>query len=459
VPRTPPSLERDAGLDRDTIAAIATPPGLGGVGIVRISGAQALEILIGICGREVPPRIATLCRFRDSEGRLIDRGLALVFPAPHSYTGESVVELHGHGGPMVMNMLLKAAIDCGARLARPGEFTERAFLNGTMDLAQAEAVADLIASRSEAAARSAVRSLSGDFSKRVREIADSMLQLRIYVEGAIDFPEDDVDFLTEGRIDERLERLIGSLMTLLRAAAQGAILNDGITLALVGRPNVGKSSLLNRLLGFDRAIVAETPGTTRDTLSEVMDLDGVPVRIVDTAGLRSSGDDVELEGMRRARKQIEDADRVLLVIDRASSETSSVVITEQALPTDRLSVVANKIDLTGEPSGEGLLAGLPEVRVSALTGEGIDALKRHILGAVGFHEEVGAFSARRRHLDALERAKALLEHGAKALRESGAAELLADDLRRAHDLLGQIVGTVSSDALLGEIFSRFCIGK
>ena len=426
---------------------------------MRISGPNALTILSSVCGRDIG-RAPTLVRFRDAAGRAIDEGIALAFPAPRSFTGENVAELHGHGGPIVMDMLLAATLSQGARLARPGEFTERAFLNGKMDLAQAEAVADLIASRSEAAARSALRSLSGAFSDRIGRLAKEMLDLRVYVEGAIDFPEDDVDFLAEGRVGERLERLVGSLVSLIETATQGAILNEGVTLVLAGRPNVGKSSLLNRLLGFDRAIVTDTPGTTRDTLAESMDLDGVPVRVIDTAGLRIAGDAIEREGMRRARLEIDEADLLLLVRDSGSKETVAQLIEEQSLPTQRLMVVTNKIDLTDGIAGVMTGGGpFPEVAVSALTGDGLDVLERSILRAVGRNDDAGVFSARRRHLDALNRARTILERGAEALRTSGAGELLADDLRRAHDQLGEIVGSVSSDALLGEIFSRFCIGK
>ena len=357
-----------------------------------------------------------------------------------------------------MDLLLKATLSFGARLARPGEFTERAFLNGKMDLAQAEAVADLIASRSEAAARSALRSLSGAFSDRVRSLAQDMLDLRVYVEGAIDFPEDEVDFLAEGRVEERLQRLVGDLVALIGTATQGAILNEGVTLVLAGRPNVGKSSLLNRLLGFERAIVTDTPGTTRDTLSESFDLDGVPIRVIDTAGLRIAGDAIEREGIRRAHLEIEDADLVLLVRDSASLESVDHLVAEQSLQTHRMIVVTNKIDLTNREAGQ--VAGAPpEVAVSALTGAGMGALKRQILHAVGRHDEAGVFSARRRHLEALNRAHEILERGLEVLRVDAAGELLADDLRRAHDQLGEIVGSVTSDALLGEIFARFCIGK
>jgi tRNA modification GTPase len=412
-----------------------------------------------MCGAVSEHRLATRVRFVDADGRVIDDGLALNFAAPRSFTGEDVVELHGHGGPVVMDLLLRAAIAAGARIARPGEFTERAFLNGKLDLAQADAVADLIASRSEAAARSALRSLSGEFSSRVNEIAGYALDLRVFVEAAIDFPEDEVDFLSDGRVSARLERLIGMLDALLNTATQGALLNEGITLVLAGRPNVGKSSLMNRLLGYERAIVSEIAGTTRDVLAESIDLNGVPIRVVDTAGLRLAGDSIEQEGIRRARKEIDDAQQVVLVVDDRAPETAAEVIAEQRLPTDRLTVAANKIDLSGGSAGERSATGPTMFGVSALTGNGVESLKRRILALAGHRDDAGVFSARRRHLEALRAAGEYLRHGAAALREAGAGELLADDLRRAHDHLGDIVGTTTSDALLGEIFSRFCIGK
>jgi tRNA modification GTPase len=358
-----------------------------------------------------------------------------------------------------MDLLLHAAVSLGARIARPGEFTERAFRNGKLDLAQAEAVADLIASGSAAAVRSALRSLSGRFSELVQSIARDMLLLRVFVEGAIDFPEEEVDFIAEGHVAERLERLIGSVSGVLNTATQGAILNEGITLVLAGRPNVGKSSLLNKLLGYERAIVASSPGTTRDVLSERMDLDGVPIRIVDTAGLRSTAEPVEQEGVRRARVEVAQADIVLLVRDDSDGDRVRDLIEEQSLPVDRLTIVSNKTDLSGGASGARSNPEFREVGVSALTGAGVPDLKEQMKAAIGFEAQEGVFSARRRHLDALERAQAALLHGAEALETAGAAELLAEDLRVSHACLGEIVGAVSSDALLGEIFSRFCIGK
>ena len=433
----------------DTIAAIATPPGRGGIGIVRISGPRAHTILKQIIDADVVPRVATVRTFHDADRELIDRGLVLLFEAPHSFTGEDVVELQGHGGPVVMDLLLAAVIAAGARLARPGEFSERAFLNGQIDLAQAEAVADLIDSASRAAARSAARSLSGEFSNRIDALAQSTTELRAYVEAAIDFPEDEVDFLSEGAVGEKLRKLIADLDALVGTARQGVLLTEGIRLVLAGAPNVGKSSLLNRLAGYERAIVTAIPGTTRDTLSEQINLDGIPVRLIDTAGLRASTDPIEVEGIRRTRAEVEAADRILWVADATDPATRLV---PPDLPSDRLTVVINKTDLRPTEPNDA-------VAVSALTGEGIAQLKAHIKGLAGFRGEEGLFSARRRHLEALAKARTHLDHGLTALDEGGAGELVAEDLRLAHDALGEIVGRVSADALLGVIFGRFCIGK
>ncbi len=457
--RKPRTADQRGGLDCDTIVAIATAPGIGAIGVVRISGPDAERIGRCLSDQSLRERRASLAAFNDASGQQIDQGLVLFFRQPRSFTGEDVVEFQGHGGPVVLDLLVQAAVTLGARLARPGEFTERAYLNGKLDLAQAEAVADLIESGSAAAARSAVRSLTGQFSARVETLAADILELRIFVEGAIDFPEDDVDFIGDGNASGRLERLIGRVNTILASATQGALLNEGITIVLAGRPNVGKSSLLNRLLGYERAIVSNTPGTTRDVLTERMDLGGIPLRIVDTAGLRESVDEIEREGVRRALAQISSADRVIVVREDGDWEPAQVLIQEQRLPTDRLTVVNNKIDISGTPPGAVRQHGRDEWRVSALTGAGIDGLVDHLKAAVGYRKDAGVFSARRRHLDALTRVAMVLQRGAAALTESGAGELLADDLRVAHAILGEIVGTVSSDALLGEIFSRFCIGK
>jgi tRNA modification GTPase len=445
----------DAAVDRDTIVAIATPPGRGGVGIVRISGSRAATILNAICGRQLPVGRATLASFRDAGGERVDQGLVLRFEAPHSFTGEDVVELHGHGGPVVLDLLVGAALASGARLARPGEFTERAFNNGKLDLAQAEAVADLIASGSAAAVRSAMRSLTGEFSRLIDELSREVLDLRVFVEAAIDFAEEEVDFLSDSDASRRLERLVGILDTIRERATQGAILNEGIALVLAGRPNVGKSSLLNRLLGYERAIVTDVPGTTRDVLTERMDMGGIPVRVVDTAGLRHAQDDIEREGISRALAQIAVADVVLLVYDASQPEPIDDLIAEFDIPTDRLVVAANKSDLL---EAQGGATEIGHLAVSALTGWGVESLIGELQRAVGYQPQEGAISARRRHLDALERTRRALERGRLNF-SAGAGELLAEDLRDAHQCLGEIVGAVTSDELLGEIFSRFCIGK
>ena len=440
-----------AGLDKDTIAAIATPAGRGAVGIVRISGPGARRILEKITGDAPPHRQARLRAFRARDGTVIDKGLVLYFEGPGSFTGEDVAELQGHGGPVVMDMLLAATLAEGARIARPGEFSERAFLNGRMDLAQAEAVADLIDSASRAAARSAARSLQGEFSGRIDALAEQLVELRVYVEASIDFPEDEVDFLMEGEVASRLDRAIGELDRVAAQARQGVLLTEGVSLVLAGAPNVGKSSLLNRLAGVERAIVTEVPGTTRDVLSEQINLDGIPVRLIDTAGLRASTDRVEQEGIRRARAEIAGADWVLWVCDAADEPGGPP---PDGLPGDRTIIVRNKIDLVPHASRDG-----DSIAVSALTGEGVDALKTRLKQTVGYREAEGTFSARRRHLDALARARTHLAGGRDQLRTHAAGELLAEDLRAAHETLGEIVGRMTPDALLGRIFSSFCIGK
>jgi tRNA modification GTPase len=461
VPTLPPRAEpTPRGLDADTIAAVATPPGRGGIGVVRISGPRAQDILQAITRLTcVEPRRAHLVRFRDASGEPIDQGLALYFPAPRSFTGEDVVELHGHGGPVVMDMLLSAALAHGARMARPGEFTERAFVNDKIDLTQAEAVADLIDSASTAAARSAARSLAGAFSARVHALADAVLALRVFVEASIDFPDEEIDFLADGHVRERTRALIEAVDSTLGEARQGVLLTEGLGLALAGRPNAGKSSLLNRLAGYDRAIVTEIAGTTRDTLHEHISVDGLPLRLVDTAGLRLTDDVVEREGIRRAHAAFEQADRILLVTDSDDPGDWHAVIDEQSLPRDRLTVVRNKVDLSGDAPGRNEIADLSVVRVSALTGAGIADLIEHLKALAGWRAIEGVFSARRRHVTALEEARAAIARGLTALEMHGAGELLAEDLRVAHDSLGEITGRVSADALLGEIFSSFCIGK
>ncbi len=438
--------------DTDTIAAVATPPGQGGVGIVRISGPLALKIGETIVGEPLPPRHALHAQFTH-EGELLDDGVGLYFAAPNSYTCEDSVELQGHGGPVVMQMLLNAVLAAGARLARPGEFSERAFLNGQIDLAQAEAVADLIASASTQAARGAVRSLSGEFSNHIKQLDADVLKLRVSVEAAIDFPDEKVEFLAEGRVGEQVEALIGAVQALTQRGQQGALLTQGISIAIIGAPNAGKSSLLNRLSGEEAAIVTDIPGTTRDLLKVDLVLDGLPIRLVDTAGLRDTADPVEVEGVRRARQAAETADLILEVCDLAVTQ----VKTEPSSP-ERTLRVENKIDLVDVPSG--LVGDSPStVRVSCLTGAGIDALKGAIKHRVGFTGEGSTFSARQRHIEALNAALAALENAAERLESNAAAEIIAEELRLAHLALGEITGETTPDDLLGSIFATFCIGK
>ncbi len=454
---------RPEAVDADTIAAVATAPGMGGIGVVRISGPAAVAIGQRLTGRRLAPRRATYAEFLDSAGCVIDAGIAIAFTAPGSFTGEDVVELQGHGGPVVLQLVLDAVLASGARLARPGEFTERAFLNGKLDLAQAEAVADLIASASGAAARGAMRSLQGAFSQAVTGVDEAVLELRVYVEAAMDFPEEDQDFLAEGRVPERVADLRGRLDGLLRDTRQGVLLRDGVAVALVGEPNVGKSSLLNRLAGEDRAIVTEVPGTTRDLIRADLTLDGLPIQIVDTAGLREASDPVEREGVRRAREQALQADLVLLLEDDRTDAADAMLedLLRAGLEPARMLRVRNKVDLSGASPGPSPVAAgdIATVRVSALTGAGVTELVAAIKVRVGYVGEGTAFTARRRHIEALQAAAAAVDRAAELLRMGAAAELVAEELREAHQALGSIVGTVTADDLLGEIFASFCIGK
>ena len=445
----------------DTISAIATPPGRGGVGIIRLSGPDVAAICAALLGSTPPPRQARLCTFRDAAGEALDVGLALHFPAPASFTGEDVLELHGHGGPVVLDRVLARTLELGARLARPGEFSERAFLNGKLDLAQAEAIADLIASGSEAAARAALRSLQGAFSARVDALVERLIALRTYVEAAIDFPDEEIDFLSDGHVALGLAELVGEIDAVNVAAERGRRLHDGLSVVIAGPPNAGKSSLLNRFAGQDSAIVTDVPGTTRDLLREYVQLDGLPLHLVDTAGLRDSDDTVEREGIRRAREALAQADRVLLVLDDASPDPHAEEVVRAALPAGvPATVVRNKIDLSGRAAG---LAEGPhgiEVGLSLRTGEGFEALRDHLKEVSGYSAgESGDFMARRRHLDALERAAAAVVRARQQLVETAAGELVAEELRVAQQALGEITGTFSSDDLLGRIFGEFCIGK
>jgi len=438
----------------DTIVAAATPPGVGGIGIVRISGPATAQIARAMLGSLPEPRTATFRAFRDAAGERLDTGLALYFPAPVSFTGESVLELQGHGGPVVIATLVQAAVALGARRAEPGEFTRRAFLNDKLDLAQAEAVADLIASGTAQAARAALRSLAGRFSDAVNALAERLVKIRMYVEAAIDFPEDEVDFLSDDALSSQLDACGRAFTELLEKATVGRVLRDGYRVVIVGRPNAGKSSLLNQLSGEDSAIVTEIAGTTRDILREQIDIDGLAVELIDTAGLRENPDRIEAEGIRRARAAMQTADAVLWIQDSADPLAREL---DDALPRDvPLVIVRNKIDVTGEQ--EGLVAG--ELRLSARTGQGIPALRQRLRELAGYEDlGEGAFTARRRHLDALRLAAERFAAGRRALDEQRAGELLAEELRSAQEALGEITGAVSSDDLLGRIFSSFCIGK
>lgn len=441
----------------DSIAAVATPAGRGGVGIVRLSGKDAASIARAVIGKLPEPRRAAFRRFNDSAGNVIDEGLVLYFPGPGSFTGEDVVEFQGHGGPVVMDMLLQALLAQGARVARPGEFTERAFLNDRLDLAQAEAVADLIDAGSAQAARAALRSLHGEFSTRIHGLVQALIEARMYVEAAIDFPEEEVDFLSDDALRRRLADLREQFASLASTAQQGRLLHDGLTVVIAGPPNAGKSSLLNALAGTDAAIVTDIPGTTRDVLRERIQIDGMPLHVIDTAGLRDSADVVEAEGIRRARKEFERADLLLLLSDTTRDDLE---VPDDLPPNLRVTQVRNKIDLSGEPAGIEEHDGKTIVRLSVKTGAGMDALRDHLKSVAGFQAQgADVFIARRRHLDALARAREHLETGVSALEASHAGELLAEELRLAQLALNEITGEFSSDDLLGKIFSSFCIGK
>jgi tRNA modification GTPase len=442
--------------DADTIAAIATPPGNGGVGIVRVSGPAVAGIAGQLFNKFPRPRHAHFTAFLDADGALIDSGIALFFPAPASYTGEDVLELQGHGGAVVMDMLLRRILALGARLARPGEFTERAFLNNKLDLAQAEAVADLIEAGTEQAVRSAQNSMQGMFSKQVNELVEELSALRTFVEAAIDFADEEIDLLSDGGIVQRIAALSMRIDEILQTAQQGRLLRDGMNVVIAGRPNAGKSSLLNALAGHDAAIVTAVAGTTRDVLRERIQIDGMPLHIIDTAGLRDTAGIVEREGIRRAREEIGKADRILLLIDSCAAENQDELL--KSLPAhSKVTKIYNKIDLTGDSAQCLESGGECEIHLSVKTGEGLDLLKQHLKRSIGYNATAGhVFTARRRHIEALTQARAFI---LSALQHGPAGELIAEDLRQAQMSLGEITGQFTSDDLLGRIFSSFCIGK
>jgi len=446
---------------KETIAAVATPPGRGGVGVVRVSGPKASDIAHRILGKCPAPRYAFYTEFMGEDDQLMDQGIALYFQGPNSFTGEDVLELQGHGGPVVMDMLLRRVVSLGARLAQPGEFSQQAFLNDKLDLAQAEAIADLIDSASEEAARSALRSLQGAFSKEVTQLVEQLTHLRMHVESAIDFPEEEIDFLSDTVITQQIQAVLTNLSSLLINAKQGCLLREGLNIVIAGQPNAGKSSLLNALARRESAIVTDIAGTTRDVLKEEIQIDGLPIHIIDTAGLRHSDDPVEQIGIERAWQQIAQADRVLLVVDAQIGITDADRAIAARLPEGlAITVVINKIDLKGQASTKHQGEFGSHYLLSAKSEQGLDLLRDHLKDCAGFRSAgEGSFMARRRHIDALERALELVQTGKIQLEAAMAGELLAEDLRQAQQALSEITGEFSSDDLLGRIFSSFCIGK
>lgn len=450
----------------DTIVAQATPPGRGGVGILRISGPKAASVAEQILGKLPKARYADYLPFREADGTVLDQGIALWFPGPNSFTGEDVLELQGHGGPVILDLLLKRIVALpGLRIARPGEFSERAFLNDKLDLAQAEAIADLIDASSEQAARSAVNSLQGVFSQRVNGLVEALTHLRIYVEAAIDFPDEEIDFLSDGKIEAQLDGVISDLNHVRQEARQGSLLREGMKVVIAGRPNAGKSSLLNALAGREAAIVTDIAGTTRDVLREHIHIDGMPLHIIDTAGLREASDEVERIGIERAWQEIEQADHVLFMVDgTTTAETDPQAIWPEfiarlpaAMP---VTVIRNKADVTGEAAGADTSSHHTLIRLSARSGAGVETLRDHLKESMGFAGNVeGGFIARRRHLEALELANVRLLQGRDQLLGARAGELLAEELRLAQQALSEITGEFTADDLLGRIFSSFCIGK
>ena len=449
----------------DTIVAIATAPGAGGVGVVRLSGTDLSDYMDAVLGGCLIPRRATYKQFCDAQGECLDTGIAVFFPAPESFTGESILELQGHGGSVVLAQLVQRCVDLGARQARPGEFSERAFLNGKLDLAQAEAVADLIQASSVQAAKSAVRSMQGEFSRAVERLVEKVIEVRVFVEASIDFPEEEIDFLSDPKLLSSIQQLVVQLGAILDQARQGALLRDGMTVVLVGKPNVGKSSLLNCLVGNDVAIVTDEAGTTRDVLRHMVSLNGVPIQFIDTAGLRATDSVIEKEGIRRAWAEVEAADQVLFMVDAMDGEGGDVrtlwpeYFARCGESSQRITMVLNKIDCSGHEPGP-IDSNLSTFGISAKHELGIDELTAHLLEKMGYvASDESVFTARRRHVVALSTALTQIEAGRSQLQKFGSGELLAEDLRAAQQSLGEITGRFSSDDLLGHIFSSFCIGK
>lgn len=447
----------------DTIAAIATPPGRAGVGIVRVSGSQAGYIAKTVLGKLPTPRYAHYGPFYGANQAILDQGIALFFSNPHSFTGEDVLELQAHGGPVVLEWLLNRVVELGARLAQPGEFSKQAFINDKLDLAQAEAISDLIEASSQQAARSALRSLQGDFSNQVDSLVEALTQLRIYVEAAIDFPEEEVDFLTDGKVKQQLADILHRLQEVFATAKQGALLREGMSVVILGRPNAGKSSLLNALSGKNSAIVTDIAGTTRDIVKEEINIDGMPLHVLDTAGVREAQDAVEKIGIERAWQALESADRVLVMLQAGEAIHPEDDMILQKLPASLpVTLIRNKVDLSGHPPSQNIEpeSGRTVIWLSAKTQLGLNLLTEHLKAEMGFTQtEEGVFMARKRHLDALQGALNWLENGQQQLEGEAAGELLAEDLRLAQEVLAEITGRFTSDDLLGRIFTSFCIGK
>lgn len=443
----------------DTIAAIATPPGNGGVGIIRISGVLATQIAGHLTTKSFLPRQALFTAFNDKDGSVIDSGILLYFPNPSSYTGEDTIELQGHGGTVVLDMLLRRVLSLGARMAKPGEFTERAFLNNKLDLAQAEAVADLIESSTEQSVRSSQKSMQGVFSKQINALVDQLTELRMYVEAAIDFVDEEIDFLTDGIVENKINEISKKIQKIQNTAQQGRLLRDGMTIVLAGKPNAGKSSLLNALTGHEAAIVTEVAGTTRDILRERIQIDGMPLHIIDTAGLRESDNIVEQEGIRRAHEEIRQADKILLIIDSTDPETETDSLLNTLPAGLDITKVYNKIDLSGMQAQIIESEHHSEIYLSIKQQIGIELLTEHLKKSVGFKGEADdVFIARRRHIEALSESQQFIACAKQQLKNQS-GELVAEDLRQAQNSLAEITGTFSSDDLLGKIFGSFCIGK